>query len=1187
LFLAVGCPELFLSSIISDGVLLSSRTANSVHIFLLSSSMSSFDYQYGYRNMFGSRYFGLRNPMLEDAATHDPPGAFFVMHEELRQLHEHKSAKRNTRRRFAAYPSKEAFWSELAKVSPGSRSFYEIMLPDRPVPLYFDVEWTSAAAGGDQKDVQLRMDSLMAHIGRALHTVTRGVFPESKELQEEDIVVTCGSRNIQKAQTTLWKNSFHLRLVHVFFETNHTAMKLFVQFLLASCMQSDERMWYQKQEQRTCIVDTLVYSRYRSMRLAGCIKAAEPDSKLVVTSDHGELDAYLTDCTIGDGGEDILLTAADVEAVMAKVEHKHAPAAARQQQQQRRQQQRGIKVVRHAEDEQRVRVAGLLEAMLRRHGDEASTVRAEPVHNKGANIFAGRNGHGGQPRKCPWGRVHESNNFYFRIEDGGDAYYHCFGSGCQSKEGAWYGRLYQDEFELLLSGDAKDLGIAALEVYNKPVVRPYERAKTNVLLVKSGMCTQKSQAMKRMIAAIDRGMEGKSSGRGRSEPKPWRMVAIGTRVAFDHTLLGLLHEFGFVLYSQLTAAQLRQQSRVIVQYESLHKLIGNEGEGGGGLLFDVVLLDEIESLLSNCASPMNRNHQQNNGQVFEMLLRHAQRVVAMDADLSHKTLSVMKQIVGGDNITLHINQHAALERTVVFHRTVDCWKQRIAWDVRETEDRVVICTASKHEGEEIETEILRPSKCGYKFYHSDCSDWLREDFLNLNGAWQQEVARVPMFTPTVTVGASFDVPDWIQRVYVYGTPRSVTPRVVMQMAGRVRYPMDKHLHCFLNAKQQGGGGAGTPSLTLQQVKDEFAKHRGIVHDEQGKVHLLEGKLVLDEASQQYQWRLMPSWMNEAYAFDTLERNLAQADYAGQFQRRARLNGYNMEPCTCKDSEQKENEKQQEAENESKDDKEEKEEDQKTPKAVFDATPLLTPEEAEALELKKQQHCASAAEKVALNKYHHQRWFESLIDFDHWHSTHWHMGHICNVAACVRLVSDENLMKNDERKHLGSYVENASVMFTKNRLIRELLVGILGLQTPLDTETNVTRERILEKQAPFAKLYVDKLQPEFQLHPRSAAEAKHLAEAGADRKEENESEGKESKALGAGFKKLIGAINRVLRAWGFAELQKQKRVRPRGAAGKRQETTGYYKLQFCKVLSRGEQELTVLDLAKDSRFFVLM
>jgi hypothetical protein len=201
-----------------------------------------------------------------------------------------------------------------------------------------------------------------------------------------------------------------------------------------------------------------------------------------------------------------------------------------------------------------------------------------------------------------------------------------------------------------------------------------------------------------------------------------------------------------------------------------------------------------------------------------------------------------------------------------------------------------------------------------------------------------------------------------------------------------------------------------------------------------------------------------------------------------------------------------------------------------------------------------------------------------------------MGHIRSVAACVRLVSDETLMQYDERKHVGSYVENASVMFTKSRLIRELLVDLLGLQTTLDTETIVTRERILEKQAPFAKLYVDKLQPEFQLHPRSSTEVKLIAEAGEDRKEEDESEGtdgnegKEKKALGAGFKKLIGAINRVLHAWGSAGLQKEKRVRPRGAGGKRHEKGGY-RLRFCKVLSQGEQELTVLDLATNSRFFV--
>jgi hypothetical protein len=139
----------------------------------------------------------------------------------------------------------------------------------------------------------------------------------------------------------------------------------------------------------------------------------------------------------------------------------------------------------------------------------------------------------------------------------------------------------------------------------------------------------------------------------------------------------------------------------------------------------------------------------------------------------------MKKIVGGDNITLHINLHAALVRTMVLHRTLDCWKRRIAQDVSDA-TRISICTASKRVGEEIEHEILRPSKCAYKFYHSESSDSLKEDFLRLNEAWHADNARVTMYTPTVTVGASFDVPDCIERVYVYGTPKSVTPRVVIQ-----------------------------------------------------------------------------------------------------------------------------------------------------------------------------------------------------------------------------------------------------------------------------------------------------------------------------------------------------------------------------------------------------------------------
>ncbi len=269
----------------------------------------------------------------------------------------------------------------------------------------------------------------------------------------------------------------------------------------------------------------------------------------------------------------------------------------------------------------------------------------------------------------------------------------------------------------------------------------------------------------------------------------------------------------------------------------------------------------------------------------------------------------------------------------------------------------------------------------------------------------------------------------------------------------------------------------------------------------------------------------------------------------EFRRLAESKGYAIEPCQCAPPRSNGNDEAK---------KQEKTEAEPVPEPTqqqlaFDTAPLVSAEQADALAQQQQQHKATTADKIALKKYHHQRLFVSAINYEHWAKTQWHMDQIRNVAASLRM-SDQHLMQYDERRHRGSYGESANVLFTKNRLLRTLCADLLTLQSPTDTQTMVTREHILRQSRIFEGLYISQLRAEFNLEPVAAGA---LAE----------------------FKPLLGAINQVLRAWGFAELKKQGRVRTR-TDGERSEVSTY-KLGFRSLLGTR----TVLDLAKDSRYFL--
>jgi hypothetical protein len=115
--------------------------------------------------------------MLTHAQQQSPKPNFFVMFERL-------SFGGSVQRLFASYESKMVFYREFNKIPLNARSFYEIIPPCRPVPLYLDVEWVSD--NEDQEDIAQRMNSLCWHMGRALETVIEG----AGEVEESDVIVT-------------------------------------------------------------------------------------------------------------------------------------------------------------------------------------------------------------------------------------------------------------------------------------------------------------------------------------------------------------------------------------------------------------------------------------------------------------------------------------------------------------------------------------------------------------------------------------------------------------------------------------------------------------------------------------------------------------------------------------------------------------------------------------------------------------------------------------------------------------------------------------------------------------------------------------------------------------------------------------------------------------------------------------
>jgi hypothetical protein len=193
-------------------------------------------------------------------------------------------------------------------------------------------------------------------------------------------------------------------------------------------------------------------------------------------------------------------------------------------------------------------------------------------------------------------------------------------------------------------------------------------------------------------------------------------------------------------------------------------------------------------------------------------------VIALDADLSQRGVDTIVALLAGADaarqgynpeIRVMINRHflvyahqaawtAHLEGSLrAGQRCLVVMGSRGALE-RDVLDKVVARVNAWREEEEGGSPLV------VRDYTSATGDDRKEDFCAIEAAWTG--CDLVAYTPCVTVGSSFDLRDVFDRVYMYADARTATPRVMNQMAGRVRHPKSHVVHTFI----AGGGGGKRP-----------------------------------------------------------------------------------------------------------------------------------------------------------------------------------------------------------------------------------------------------------------------------------------------------------------------------------------------------------------------------------------
>lgn len=295
-----------------------------------------------------------------------------------------------------------------------------------------------------------------------------------------------------------------------------------------------------------------------------------------------------------------------------------------------------------------------------------------------------------------------------------------------------------------------------------------------------------------IISASERGIFGKN-------PK---ILFISFRRTFTQSLLARLNsemaKFGigdFKSYKDIDyQIALDVHPRCIVQVDSLHRITPGDSKP------DLLILDEVESILSQFSSNLIRDLN-NTYSVFEWLMSYSRKIICMDANVTTRTLEMLKKWQGKEEIILYQNvyKNASEDKYHILKSS----KHLIKVALKKLADgkKIVICSNSLSEAKtfrEAITEIFS-DKLQIGMYSGETSPTQKDKhFSDVDLHWSK--LDVLIYTPTVSAGVSYEEKHF-DCLLAYFTSDSCDVETARQMIGRVRNLADRDYYIAFDSRR--------------------------------------------------------------------------------------------------------------------------------------------------------------------------------------------------------------------------------------------------------------------------------------------------------------------------------------------------------------------------------------------------
>ena len=259
------------------------------------------------------------------------------------------------------------------------------------------------------------------------------------------------------------------------------------------------------------------------------------------------------------------------------------------------------------------------------------------------------------------------------------------------------------------------------------------------------------------------------------------------RQTFSNHIYSLFNDFE--LYSNIKGSiSSHKYKRVIIQVESLYRLQFEE------TVIDLLILDEVESILSQLSSGLHKNFNSSFA-IFLWLLKCSKHVICLDANLSDRSYNILTKFRNNDIFYHHNKWKSSQDDIYCITHDKNMWISNLLSKISNN-NRVVIPTNSIMEAKTCEMIILNSfPHLKVKVYSSEMKQSEKQLYFNdVHKYWSE--LDILIYTPTCSAGISYEM-EHFDVLFGYFTNMSCDVETCRQMINRVRNIKSKEYYIYL------------------------------------------------------------------------------------------------------------------------------------------------------------------------------------------------------------------------------------------------------------------------------------------------------------------------------------------------------------------------------------------------------